>query len=447
MNNNEFNKVNWINIFILNNFQKFFNLKELQDLSKISKLTRLKLKSSIFKYIRLVNKSKYLNGTFVKSFNSKSFDEISRVAYMDGDEVQKSVRIQKSLNDINSELQDIKHLANNLHMYDVMRSGYYICPILNNFANLSSLMIRSSTIPYSIFQKLGEYFPTLKTIELYNIVLSKSTTDSPNPNEIIFPLNLTNLMIGCVEVTDMSILSDPYKMVLNDFNPYARSNFSLPNISLPSLKELRFVKCAGWNNGLEEFLEKNPGLEQLTIDTFNPNMSKRFTSLKSLSLELVNMYENLQNLIVNHNIKTLKVNIEDDYYYEKFEKVCLMCPSIEFLHFNVCNIDTYQKAYSNYLIPILRKLPNLKTLELPIYAEDPIQIDVDDFPQIKKIIFVTDDVRNLQVYFDGNPSLQQIEFISASYDICEEDIWDKYGHCSGWRFKFYEKKVIGYIVY
>jgi hypothetical protein len=446
MNNKEFNTVNLLKLVELKSFQENFKLEELQDLSKLSKSFRLKLKPAIFKSIRLVNQTEYIDDTFVEIFNSKSFDELNTIAYMNGDEAQKDSGIQNSLININSELKTIKDYAINLHLYEVMRSGHYLCPILANFTNLSTLKIRCSTIPYSIFQKLGVHFPMLNILELYNVVLSISPTDSTNSKEIIFPLNLINFRIASVEMTDMSILSDPYKMVLNDFNPYARSNFTLPNIFLPSLKELKFLRCSAWNNGLVEFLEKNPELEQLSIDSFNPSMSKHFKSLKSLSLEQVGMYENLHNLIASSSIKTLKISIEDEYHYEKFEKICLMCPSIEFLHFSVFNIDTYQEAFNIYLMPILRKLPNLKTLELPIYTEDPIRVDVNNFYQINKIIIITDDITNLRVYFDGNPNLQEIEFRSTRYDICEEEIWDKYRHC-GWKFEFYGKKAIGYNFY
>ncbi|KXN64976.1 hypothetical protein CONCODRAFT_13606, partial [Conidiobolus coronatus NRRL 28638] len=261
MNNSEFNKVNWINIIIFKIFQDYLNLGELKDLSILSKLTRSKLKSTVFKSIQLMTERKLLDGIFVKSFNSKSYDELNNIVNSDEDEIRNNLDIQNSLSAINSEIKDIKHFANSFYIYDIKRSGQYLSQVITNFTNLSVLKIHCSTIQFSVFQKLGEYFPTLKNFELYKVVLSKYSIDSYDSNEIIFPLSLVSLSIWHVDVTNIGILSEPYKVVFNDSSNDARSGYSLPNIYLPFLKKLQFLRCAVEDNGLEEFLQTNPNLE------------------------------------------------------------------------------------------------------------------------------------------------------------------------------------------
>jgi hypothetical protein len=445
MNNSEFNKIDWINIVNFKIFQDCFNLKALQDLSMLSKHTRSKLNPILFKSIQIITERKFIDGYVVKNFNSKACTDLNNILNSDEDEAQKNLSVQNSLSNINTEIRDIKYFANSLYIYDMKRSGYYLCQIITNFTNISILKIHCSTIPYSIFQKLGEYFPMLKIFDLYKTVLSKYLTDSNDSNEIILPPNLINLSIWHADVTDISILSDPYKTVFNNSSYDARTEYSLPKIHVPSLKNLQFLRCTSKDSGLEEFLEMNSNLEHLNIDTFSPEMSKSFTSLKSLNLEQVDMFENLQNLTVLHSIKTLKISIEDQYHYEKLEKICLMCPSIEFLRFSTSNFGYYGEVFSTYLVPTLKKLPNLKTLELSIDVEDRELelIDINQFPQIENIIFEADDLFYLKVCFEKNRNLKKIEFSASVCDIDKQDFLEKYGSYTEWEFKFHDSRVIG----
>jgi hypothetical protein len=444
MNNKKFNRLDWTNIFILKNFQDYFNLKDLQSLSMLSKFTRIKLNPIIFNSTRLIKYTHRGRGDKpIRVFNIKSFEMLSRIAVRDEDEIEKSLYIKKSLSDINSELQGIKNFVKSIYICNVKRPGYYLYPVLANFTNLSILKIHCSTIQYSIFQKLGEYFPMLKTFELYRVILSKKSTSSNNSNEIVFPINLSYLSIRCVEVTDIAILDEPYMTVYGyDFDP--RSKFVLPNIHLPSLKSLQFLRCSAKETGLEEFLQTNPNLEQLSIDTFGQGTSKYFNCLKSLHVDQLENINNLENLIAYQNIKILKVSIAHNVYYDKFEKLCLMCPSVEFLHFNIVDSENLQEAFNTYLTPILKKLPNLKIIELPLYEIYNELIDINHFSTIEKIIFETENISHLSVYFKKSRNLKEIEFRATYEDIDKEGFLEKYKSYSDWKFEFFNQKVKGY---
>jgi hypothetical protein len=448
MKNSEFKKVEWINIVILKNFQDYFNMKELQDLSMLSKIIRSKLNPTLFKSIKIRTERKILDGS-TKNFNSKAIADLNIILNSNEDETQKNLNVHSSLSDINSEIRNIKYFANSLHIYDMEQPGHYLSQIVTNFTNLLILNITSSTIPYSIFQKLGVYFPMLKTFGLSTVVLSKYPESSNNSNEIIFPPNLISLSIYKVDITDISILSDPYKTIANNSSYDARPEYYLPNIYIPSLKKLYFFGFPSKGSGLEEFLEMNPNLEHLNIDTFSPEMSKSFTSLKSLSLDQVDMFGNLENLTVLHNIKILNIYYEYEYNCKNLEKLCLMCPSIEFLEFNIRNVAIYEETFNDYLVPILKKLPKLKTLELPIEAGDDYFefIDINHFPQIEKIIVTAYNLSYLQIRFEKNHNLKEIDFISEYYDINKKDFLEKYGSYIDWEFKFYKRKIKGYKIH
>ncbi|KXN64777.1 hypothetical protein CONCODRAFT_170411, partial [Conidiobolus coronatus NRRL 28638] len=442
VNNKVFNKLDWINIFLLKIFQDYFNLKELQELSKLSKLTRLKLNPVLFKSIRLLRYTNRVRDSKpIRTFNVKSFEKLSWIAVKDEDEAEKSLNVKKSLTDINSQLQDVKRFANSIFIYDIKRSGYYLYPILANFVNLSVLKIHCCVIQYSIFQKLGECFPKLKAFDLYKVALSKESTSSIDSNEIIFPVNLNYLSIWCVEVTDISIFAEPYDIVFYSHGFDPRFKFSLPNIYLPSLKKLQFLRCSVNNNIIEEFLKTNPELEQLSIDNFSPGISRYFNSIKSLQVDQLDKINDLENLITCQNIKTLKINIENNDCYDKFEKVCLMCPSVEFLHLNIIDIVNYQDAFNTYLVPISKRLPNLKTVELPIYDTNSELLDINHLPQIEKIIFEHDSVPYLDIKFEKNPKLKEIEF-RATYDyVDKEKFLEKYNAIQIGSLSFLSKRL------
>jgi hypothetical protein len=453
MNNKEFNKVNWINIIIFKNFQDYFNLKELQCLSMLSKFTRLKLNQILFNSIKLIkirNRNYNSEGKLIMTFNVQSFESLNSIVVNDEDEIDKSPYIKKFISDIDSELQGIKYFVKSIFISSPWQSGYCLYPMLTSLVNLSELKIHCSIIQYSIFQKLGEYFPMLKTFKLYRITLLKNTTDKDNLNEIIFPANLSYLSIRFVEIGYINIAAEPYNIVFSDYGDFPQSKFSLPNIYLPSLKNLEFIRCSTEENGLEEFLQINPSLEQLKIDAFNLETSKYFNSLKSLHVENLEDANNLESLATCKNIKILKICIEYGNHYDKFEKICLMCPLVEFLHFDVIYHENPQEAVNTYLVPILKKLPNLKTIELLLneynddYYDELIDINTNSLSTIEKIIFVKGCIVDLEVRFEKHHSLKEVEFRNIYFDINKEKFLERYKSYSNWEFKFFKRKVKGY---
>jgi hypothetical protein len=446
MNNNEFNKIDWINIVMFKAFQDYFSLKELQDLSMLSKITRSKLSPVLFKSIRLLYLTDQDTNMPSETCNVKSFQELNSIAVRDDDEIKNNLYIQNSLSNINSELQDIKNYINIASIFDLERSGRYLYSIITNFANLTVLEIHCSTIQYSIFQKLGEYFPMLKTFELCKVVLSKYSKTSNNSDEIIFPINLNRLTIWCVEETHISISDEPYSLVINDLYFDGRSEYAIPNICIPSLKNLQFLRCAAENNGLEDFLKTNHNMEQLHTDTFSYNVSKHLNSVKCLELAQVEMLDNLQNLAIHQNIKTLSISFEDYDDYKNLEKLCLMCPAIEILILYNRNTDTHQEDYDIYLVPILKKLCNLKTLELLIKLLDNEfeLIDINHFPHIEKVIISADNFSYLKINFEVNSNLKEIEFMPLYCEIDEVEFLNDYGSYTEWEFGLSRRGISGY---
>jgi hypothetical protein len=78
-----------------------------------------------------------------------------------------------------------------------------------------------------------------------------------------------------------------------------------------------------------------------------------------------------------------------------------MCPSVKFLRLEIQCANTCQDAINSYLVSILKKLPNLKTVELPIFMGDNICIDSEDLPKIEKVIFVKRCILDFYVHFEN----------------------------------------------
>jgi hypothetical protein len=79
MKNENFFKINWLNIISNKEFQIFLNRNILRELSMLSKLVRIKLSPKIFDFIKLDKKYDYSIGALTSDYNVGEFTALINI--------------------------------------------------------------------------------------------------------------------------------------------------------------------------------------------------------------------------------------------------------------------------------------------------------------------------------------------------------------------------------
>ncbi|KXN66681.1 hypothetical protein CONCODRAFT_80418, partial [Conidiobolus coronatus NRRL 28638] len=456
-------KVNWLNIIFLKDFVSYLSIEDLKEIGFTSKLVREKLKPSLFNNLKL----SYNNINTKLEVSDNIFIEYCNIILNPGSASNskkvKKLSIEAGLKDIAHVLNDIKSYTKSFHLSGVYRAGYYLFPVINIFDKLTSLKLEVCFFSLEKFSKLGDLIPSLKSIELAGVSLIKQPSDDISPKELSFPSNLSFLNISECEVIDVDLISNPYEFLFNeDFSRFEQSNFTFPEISVPSLKELVFYVNDDSDCGIIKFLELNPNLETLDINCFNSNMITRLSSLKNLELQDEIIFDGSTDNSTLESLKYLKITIDDDNTYENIKKLCLLCPNLDYLSFYIEDIKEFHHFIERYMVPILTNLLKLKTLQLEIIksnddsnepnAEDEAQEarnedEVVDFTEFSKIDTLILEMESKAI-FNFNPEnykhLNYIELTSTTSNINTFKFREKFNGYKSWGFKFGERIIRGY---
>jgi hypothetical protein len=378
-------KINWLNVIFNEEFQYCLDLESLKELSLVSKLAREKLKPSLFKYIEFsahgfISIFEDSDIIFNEYFKHELFSDIESNTSDD----LKIYAIEEGLRDIKYSLNGIKTYVKSFYLYKVDKAGYYLFPIINNFENLTSLLLEDCYLKFCIYSNLGELLPNLVCVEFSDVIFAKLVGDSSSSNDIIFPSGIKRLVFDECDVSTTELTSDTYDFLLGDNIDYSTmSDFVLPKVSIPSLIELIFYVDGDESDfELDAFLEANPNLESLSIDYFTSDLLKRLKSLRNLELWGELYFNNSTNLINLESLKFLTISIDYDNLYEEIKRMCLLCPNLECLSFylddyddfddidDIQNIKNYHQLIERVVVPIVTNLYKLKTLKIEFDNSD-----------------------------------------------------------------------------
>jgi hypothetical protein len=436
-------KINWLNIIFNSEFQAFLDKNTLINLSVLSKLAREKIKPLIFKSIQLSTKkfkNEFKDNIFIEYFNCLADPDLYDNIPM---EVE-NWSVESGLDDFALGLNSIKDIAKRFYFTDLNRAGYYMFSMINNMNNLTILKLKYSTIPYSSLAKLGETLPNLKDIKLISLILAKLPTENIWLEHFVFPHSLSILEVYDCRIITTTLLSDPHEFLFNEFTRAPRNGLTLPNISVPSLKKLAFFPYTSQEADIKEFLEINPNLESLTTERFDSNLVNRLTSLKTLEIITLSNFDNIDNIPVLEFLKKLKIYNVSPNSYENITKLCLICPNLEYLQFNMSFNEHFQPLIDNFLFLILTKLSQLKTLHLYLITNDEESLNIEKFSNIESIVIETKDITILNLSFEGCRNLKSVKFKAYTGKINSQDFKDKFNNYKNWTFKFNEDTIIGH---
>ncbi|KXN69127.1 hypothetical protein CONCODRAFT_8516 [Conidiobolus coronatus NRRL 28638] len=443
--NEKNNEVDWLNIVFNIAFQSYLDFGTLKEISLLSKFVRAKLNPKLFYNISLKANRKHVNGKIEKFYNVSALSALTRHISSNSDKLQKSISIEKALNNINYEVQNIIIFVSSLYLKSLDRIGYYLFSIFKSFDSLSLLNITGTTIPYTLLINLGLLIPNLKSFELISTTLVKLPTDRLISNSIIFPPSLSYLNISRVEVTELGLLSDPFEYLFSEGHAKNSYSFTPPKILLPSLKKLIFAEYNETKSGLEEFLHINPCLESLKTETIYLDKVYNINSLKSLETDMVECLNGDIKFTSQESIEELTTFVNIDTY-ENVAKLCLLCPNLEKLRFSIDCHKFSQHSFDRFLISVMSNLPKLKTFHLEIYTDDHDVLNINKFSYIENIIIETKCINLSNIKFEKSKNLKNIEFKSLSFrnNELKQEFVKLCNKFKNWEFKSRNHSIKGY---
>jgi hypothetical protein len=447
MTNHKNSKINWLNIVFDKDFQNYLDLSTLINISRLSKIVRDKLNPRLFNSIGTKVNRRYIKDVAREYYDIVSLSLLNSVICSDTNELKKSLRVEKVLNGICHDLHHVKSFVSKLYLDGMNYIGYHLFHIFKLFNNLKILKLNDCTIPYSTLVKIGVLFPNLISIELTSVLLIKLPTDIADSEDFIIPPHLSYLNIFKVKVANVNLLSELHELLFDEDQDEYLYRLTLPKVSIPSLKKLDFIDDYEDDCDLEEFLDVNPNLESLKIESLYLDRAYNFNSLKSLDIFRIECYDNEPKFTIQESIKELIVFIEDNTYFENFAKLCKLCPNIEMLKLLIMCGDSIQQSFDKFLKPILFNSPKVKTLHLEVYADENEVIDINNFSHIENITFEVDLPYLLNYKFDKCKSLKKIQFHSEWFEVNNEDFIKDFKEIrnrhKNWAFKLCKHKVKG----
>jgi hypothetical protein len=439
-------RINWLNIIFDNEFQNYLDSNTLKEVSILSNLVRLKLSSKLFKCIKLKERYNYSTENTARYYRIAALNELDRIISSAPKGLHKESQAELLLNGIKLELENFKRFVLSLYLKKLNFVGYQLFPLFMCFSNLSTLNLYDCTIPYSLFVNLGVSFPKLETIELVSLLLVKLPADNACQNEFIFPPNLSYLNISIIQVTEPGALHNTYDQLFDELESHDIYKFQLPIISIPSLKKLEFDNDYDRDCDLKAFLDINPNLETLVVKYFYVGKGYNFKTIKNLNIFRVYCVDTEAGFLIQEAVTELTIYIEESEYFNNISKLCLLCPNLERLRFTMMSIDNCQLAFDNFLIPILAKLPKLRTLQLDVNAFNNDVLDISKFQYVEDIVFTMIGPCVLDIKFVNCDSLKSIEFISNSY--VKNDFMDEFKklfqEINNWNFIYRKQSIKAY---
>ncbi|KXN66677.1 hypothetical protein CONCODRAFT_20100, partial [Conidiobolus coronatus NRRL 28638] len=244
-------------------------------------------------------------------------------------------------------------------------AGYYLFTITKLFDNLTDLKIDSCDFSLKEFIDIGKTHPNLNRLEMVDVNLVKSTTDTISTIDIVFPPNLTYLKVSGIYLTTTTLLSHPYEYLFNTKGYLTYEYFTLPNISIPTLKHLVYCPMNREDSGIEAFLEANPNVESLLTYRYCLNITSSLKSLKSLDNDDLMLFNDIDQAFRLRSINNLTFSTKNFNYSENIRRLCQLCPNLVNLNIRfIGNKPDFQPIIDTYLLPTLSNLHSLKTLVL-----------------------------------------------------------------------------------
>jgi hypothetical protein len=441
-------KINWLNIIIKQDFIQYLESDLLKEVALISKLVRDKLKPQLFRNVELSTNNYYINfkdNLLVELLDYCINSECQPYSYRTIKHRLKILDVESSLKDFMYSLKDVKIFTKNFYFDEMERAEYYLFPIISIFENLTSLRLNRCFIPLIEFYKLGESLSSLKNIKLVKVTFVKLHKEKIKIENIKFPHRLTHLDIYYCRVVRTKLPLNPVNFFFSKNTELASINYTLPYISIPSLKNLSLIENVDNNTGVKTFLSANPNLHSLNIETFDMSIIQKLNSLDSLEFGIIEHIDTRLQAPALKGVRKLKIGAVYFGYFKNIMKLCSLCPNLQEVRFDMTYTDQVQYSINNFLSPIFSNLYKLKFVRLILntkYEEG--DLDITKFSNIESIEIKVEISTIFNLNFYNCKNLKKLKFTSYTRGVNTQEFKEKFSSYKNWIFKFNENTISGY---
>jgi hypothetical protein len=418
------NKVDWNNIFILDELLTHIEPCQIKDFSLLSQFIRNKLKPKFSLKIELSKKhiiKKYNLNTLTDSQKAEISDYYyywdNRHLYekfKDNWEKRSSnnsgVLILKQL--IEEEIKGIKCYLRNCTVDRLSDSFYFLCPLVLDLNNLTKLSLYDCTFPLLTMLRIGEHFKNLKTLDLCSVKFVGLIKQELSPEDVYLPDNLEELSFTSCKIYRVHSASN-IPILLQNCTDHHRDNINLTQaIRIPTLKKLNYdLGC--YSGILKKLMKSNLQLEELYIYFYD------FTQ---------EVYE----LMAVRSLLSLTVYLDLDFPYFFFDKN-LIIPKFNYIRNLKLQYDYIGESVLGHSQCFTKYFPNLTHLILNIEEYDLEDFQLNGFLKVNLLFNNTiykltleltedDSARNEYGYTPYEPVLDFSNLVNINSLIIDMDL-------------------------
>ncbi|KXN67236.1 hypothetical protein CONCODRAFT_73137 [Conidiobolus coronatus NRRL 28638] len=284
-------------------------------------------------------------------------------------------------------------------------------------------------------------------MELVYVTFVKLSSQDTLNNHFNFPQKLISLKIYICDISVESV-STAEEFLFIDDELTTVTSFLLPECSVSSLKELGFFSHYGSDGGVNKFIELNPQLESLIIQSHSLNyitlnLIQSLTSLKSLELQGSLSLNSEVQIPTLESINKLNFDDVNRDNIEKVKKLSLSCPNLTGLHLKMIAHKNFQNTIDSHIAQIINRSPKLKFFSLIIIGNIFENIVFPKFHYLEALAVESGQLTILNIDFGFCTRLRKVTFKSFR-DINTNEFKNKFNSIDGWKFKYNSIIIKGY---
>ncbi|KXN65456.1 hypothetical protein CONCODRAFT_12945 [Conidiobolus coronatus NRRL 28638] len=430
-NRSEENEIEWNNIFVLDEFVKYLDIKSLAEFSLVSKFNRNKLNSRIFAHSAFIredyfryfkkNLSEYEDQLYFSYFDF--IDSIWDLNLLNVELRVQLIYISERL-DLMNQLIDgsrgIEPFIKSLRVTELGHMLYILYPIAFSFSNLIQLEIDSCTFPLLALLKIGENLKKLKNLTLNKVLLIEFEKQELSSSFVYFPSSLEELTLNYFAIvtlnpkpTDIYIVGNQNHKECSESNYFDQSKSSnLKKLHLAIIKSDYVRKLLNIYQNVEEFTINDCDLDQRIIDKLSAmqnltklsihNHDSESIAITSLSGLIFPQFNFITNLALEFSECMYKANNEFLHFTNYFPNLTQLSIDLSTINFENINIGKF----------FLETLPSYQKLEILTL----VYMDLKEEYNFNWLKFISVDCLILDFdYVDSD----EIDFRLFSYKIKE----------------------------
>jgi hypothetical protein len=429
-------RVKWDVIFLLREFKHYLSRSEFIEISSLNQLLREKLK------YKALYKVKF-NLDFLFQFPNYFYREEFEVESEIDNELEaiKSFqcnRIDPFIDELVKGLNTFDFHLKQIEFDRLYRQGYFIVPLVSNFAHLSSLSIYDCDLELKSFNKLVLKLEKLKFLYLNSVEFVILAEEWHLDHGNLLPSTLEVLQLGYMSLRKEYYKNAPYNFLLNNTSEYMMNQYYIPPQHLPNLKKLSLsIDTKYYISYFPNLLDLNPQLTHISTPYYHLSpKAVRYLSEANTINEMhiifkADHYEfkSLDYMLLN-SLNALYFESIISSHYDKVYSLISLCPRLTKLH---ASLEYYSEGF---IEKVLKKLDHLKVIELEIENFMREEFDLSIFSNIESLKLNISSIEVIRYILPTQLSkLRSIKLSSNEYIESFDIMLGEYNNSTIWNIK------------